>query len=69
MGTSFYGRTRSQRYLDFAFEFEAASTSTTPIYSDYIWMSVHYCFPGINDCAGAWPTYLEHNLWTDGGWS
>lgn len=65
MGTAFYGDTIAQVYIDFAADFEVASSSTIPIFSDYIWMSVEYCHARPFCING----YYEHNKWTDGGWS
>jgi hypothetical protein len=66
MGTAWYGSTTAQRYLDFSFSFQAANTTTIPIMSDYIWMSVDYCYYYSIDC----PIIMtrENNKWTDGGW-
>jgi hypothetical protein len=70
MGTRWTGQTSGQRQIDFAFDFVASSTTTTPIYSDYIWMGVRSC--GLNPwngCYGTHGPYLtEEFRWTDGGW-
>lgn len=67
MGTAWYGSTTAQRYLDFSFEFQAASSTTTPIMSDYIWMTIDYCSIFETTCGFIW--HQDNNKWHDGGWS
>lgn len=66
MGTAFYGRTRAQRFLDFAYEFQASSAYTEPIMADYVYMSVEYCYGFSGRCASYNPN--QNLKWTDSGW-
>lgn len=65
MGTAFYGRTTAQRYLDFGFSFKTASATTSPIYADYVYMSVEYCIDPYR-CTSLNPN--QNLKWTDSGW-
>lgn len=64
-GTDWGGRTTGQVYLDGAFRFVASSSTTTPIYADYVWLEVNYCWGPGNCYQGNPSQYLK---WTDSGW-
>jgi hypothetical protein len=65
MGTDWNGRTQAQVKLDFGLELTASSSTTTPIYADYVWIEVQHCFDPLS-CAPWNPS--EYEIWTDSGW-
>jgi hypothetical protein len=65
MGAAWYGKSKAQKKLDFAFDFE--SNGETPIMADYVYMGVNHCysmFP-FDTCPGGADANYK---WTDSGW-
>lgn len=65
MGTDWNGRTTAQVYLDSAANFIARSGSAAPVFADYVWMEIQYCW-GPGNC-GLWNP-SEYETWRDSGW-
>lgn len=64
-GTDWNGRTTGQVYLDEAFRIVTPySGAPAPIYADYVWMEIQYCW-GIGPCYDG-PS--EYEKWTNTGW-
>jgi hypothetical protein len=66
MGTDWGGRTTGQVYLDEAFRMTTPSaTAAAPMYADYLWMQVEYCY-GPGNCYQGNPS--DYEKYADSGW-